>query len=129
MSDIDNVWKNKNVSKETKMRLYNALIVPIALYGCETWTLRKAEEKQLLVFEMAALRKILRIHIMDKIRNENIRKALNLTDTIVQKVHERQHKWLGHVLRMDGNRITNTALHGRGRNKHKRTSKQASVLH
>ena len=46
--------KNKNISKETKMRPNNALIVPIALYGCEKRTLREAEEKQLLVFEMAA---------------------------------------------------------------------------
>ena len=90
------------------------------LYGCETWTLRKAEEKQRLVFEMAALRKILGIHIMDEIRNENIRKALNLTDTIVQKVHERHHKWLGHVLRMDENRIAITALHGRVEGTNKR---------
>jgi len=41
------------------------------VYCCEAWTLKKAEEKQLLVFETAALRKILGIHIMDKKRNEN----------------------------------------------------------
>jgi len=47
------------------------------------------------VIEVAALmRKILGIHIMDKMRNENIRMALNLTNTIVKKVYERQHKWL-----------------------------------
>jgi len=39
--------------------------------------------------------------------------ALNLTDTVVQKVQERQHKWLGHIVRMDENRIANTVLHGR----------------
>jgi len=83
------------------------------MYGCAAWTLKKAEEKQLLVFEVAALRKILGIHIMDKMRNENITTALNLTDTIVQKVHERQHKWLGHIVRMDENSDPNTALHGR----------------
>jgi len=53
MSDIDTVWKNKNISKETKMRLFKALI-PSALYGCEAWTLKKAEGKQLLLFEKAA---------------------------------------------------------------------------
>jgi len=95
-----------------KIESHILLIVPIALYGCQVWTLKKAEEKQLLVFEMAALRKILGIHIMDKIRNENIRMALNLTDTIMQKVHERQHKWLRHIVRMDENRNGNTALHG-----------------
>ena len=46
MSDIDNVWKNKNVSKETKMRLRNALIIPIALYVCKTWTPGKSLNKQ-----------------------------------------------------------------------------------
>ena len=81
MSHIDNVWKNKNTSKEMKMGLYNTLIVPIALYGCETWTLRK----QQLVFEMAALRKILGIVIRDKVRKEDIRAPFNLTDTLVQK--------------------------------------------
>ena len=113
MSELDNIWRNKHVKRETKMRLYRSLIVPIALYGCETWTLRSAEEKRLLVFEMAALRKILGVHIMDKMRNEDIRKALNQTETIVQRVHERQHQWLGHVIRMDKNRIANAVLHGR----------------
>jgi len=62
------------------MRLIKALIVPIALYGSEAWTLKNAEEKQLLVFETAALRKIINWHHHDV---ENIRRALNLTDTIV----------------------------------------------
>jgi len=71
-SYIDNVRKNKSISKQTKSRLFNSLIVPIALYGCEAWNLQKAEEKQLLVFEMATLRKILGIHIMDKMRKETV---------------------------------------------------------
>ncbi len=75
-----------------------------ALYGCEAWTLRSAEEKQLLVFEMTALRKILGVHIIDKMRNDDIRKALNQTETIMKNV---QHQWLGHVLRMIKNRIAN----------------------
>ncbi len=73
------------------MRVYRSLILPIALYGCEAWTLRSAEKKQLLVFEMAALRKILGVRIIDKMRNDDIRKALNQAEMIMQKVHERQH--------------------------------------
>lgn len=70
---------------------------------------RSVEEKQLLALEMAALRKLLGVHILDK----KIRKALNQIQTIMQKVHERQHQWLGHVLRMDKNRIANIALNTR----------------
>ena len=50
---------------------------------------------------------------MDRMKNEDIRKALNQTETIVQRVHEKQHQWLGHVIRMDKNRIANIVLHGR----------------
>ncbi len=66
------------------MRLYRSLILPITLYGCEAWRLRSAEDKKLL-FEMAALRKILGVCIIDKMRNDDIRKALNQTEMIMQK--------------------------------------------
>ncbi len=132
MSDLNNIWKNKNIKNETKMRLYRSLILPIALYGCEAWTLRSAEEKQLLVFEMATLRKILGVRIIDKMRNDDIRKALNQTETIMQNVHDRQHQWFGHVLRMDKNRIANITLHGRvegtAKRGHPRITWMASVL-
>jgi len=53
IGDLQKTWKGQGISMHTKMRLYRALIQPIALYGCETWTLRKAEERKLLVFEMS----------------------------------------------------------------------------
>ncbi len=86
-------------------------MLQISSYGCEAWTL--AEEKQLLVFEMAALRTILGVRIIDKMRNDDIRKALNQTEAIMKNVHDRQHQWLGHVLRMDKNRMANITVHGR----------------
>ncbi len=85
----------------------------MALYGCEAWTLMSAEEKQLLVFEMAALRKILGVRIIDKMRNDDSRKALNQTEAIMKNGHSRQHQWFGHVLRMDKNRIASITVHGR----------------
>lgn len=113
MGDLQKTWKGQGISMHTKMRLYRSLIQPIALYGCETWTLRKAEEKKLLVFEMAALRKILGVSRLDKIRNEEIRRRTGCNRTVVQVIYERQHRWLGHVLRMNDERIARTALHGK----------------
>ena len=66
------------------MRLYRALIQPIALYGCETWTLTATIEKKLLTFEMAALRTILGVRKLDKIRNDEIRKIVGCANTILQ---------------------------------------------
>lgn len=113
MSDLDKTWRDKNISQSTKMRLYRALILPIVLYGCETWTLGQVEEKKLLVFEMAALRKIAGVRRIDKIRNDDIRARLNCIKTIVQVVYQRQHRWLGHVLRFDRKRIATTVLQGK----------------
>ena len=92
MSDLDKIWKDKNICMNTKLRLYKALIMPIAMYGCETWTLRQAEEKKLLVFEMAALRRILGVRRIEKIRNEEIRTRTGCVKTIVQVVYQRQHR-------------------------------------
>ena len=57
--------------------------VKIALYGCETWTLRQTEEKKLLVFEMTALCLQLGVTKLDKLRNGNIREQLSLNETIL----------------------------------------------
>jgi hypothetical protein len=62
---------------------------------------------------MSALRKILGVKRLDKIRNEYIRARTNCTKTIVQLVYERQHKWLGHVLKMNRARIAPTVLQGK----------------
>ena len=96
MADLSKTWKDRGVSTATKMRLYRALIQPIALYGCDTWILTATIEKKLLIFfEMAALRTILGVGKLDKIRNDEIRKIVGYANTLVQFVYARQHKWLG----------------------------------
>ena len=100
MADLSKTWKGHGVSITTKMRLNRALIQPIAIYGCESWTLTASVEKKLLTYEMAALRSILGVRKLDKIRNKEIRRRLGCTNTLVQLVCVRQHKWLRHVLRM-----------------------------
>ena len=94
MNDLHKIWKSNGVKSHTKMRLCKALIIPIALYGCQIWTLNQAAENKILVFEMAVLRKILGITRLDKIRNVDIRTGLGCNKTLVQVIHERQHRWM-----------------------------------
>ena len=70
-------------------------------------------ENKLLVFEMAALRRMLGVSRRDKIRNVDIRERLGVKETLVQKVYQRQHTWLGHVWRMNNERIAKFALEGK----------------
>ena len=62
---------------------------------------------------MAALRTILGVRKLDKIRNDEIRKIVGCVNTLEQLVYARQHKWLEHVLRMDHERIAKTILQGK----------------
>ena len=64
------IWKSHSIPISTTIRLMEALVWPVATYGCESWTLRKNEETRLDAFEMKGLRKILRLLWTPKITNE-----------------------------------------------------------
>ena len=82
-----------------KVRLYNALILPIAIYASETWTLLDVDKRKLEVFEMRCLRAILGVTILDRMRNDNIRKKLNIKHTITEAIKKKRLQWFGHVVR------------------------------
>ena len=81
-------WNKRSL----KVRIYKALILPIAIYGAESWTLRQADTRQLESFEMRCLRAILGVHLMDRVKNEEIRQRLNIPNTICEEVSKRRMK-------------------------------------
>ena len=99
------VWTNQDISRSLKVRIYKALILPIAIYGAESWTLRQANTRHLESFEMRCLRVILGVHLMDRVKNEEIRQRLNIPNTNCEEVSKRRMKWFGHVVRMPHHRL------------------------
>ena len=95
----DSIWSRSDISIKLKVRLYNALILPIAIYASETWTLLEVDKRKLEVFEMRCLRAILGVTILDRMRNNYIRKNLNLKFSITELIKKRRLKWFGHVVR------------------------------
>ena len=69
-ASLQKIWQSHSVPISTKIRLMKALVCPVAMYGCESWTLRKNEETRLDAFEMNGLRKILRVSWTAKKTNE-----------------------------------------------------------
>ena len=105
------IWQNTRISLKTKLWLLDCLVIPIALYGCETWTLNVSDTKKLQAFGMKCLRKLLNISWHDHISNKEVAaRALRMEEYIVNKVQHRQHTWLGHVLHMEGNRLPKISL-------------------
>src|SRR6218665_2922461 len=70
------MWREKSTSIATKMKHYYALVVSVLLYGSECWSLRKEDERRLLVAEMSWLRRIIGRSRREKVRNEQTREEL-----------------------------------------------------
>ena len=94
-----NTWTSRLISRKLKIRLYKALIVPIALYGAETWTTTITQTNALKVFEMKLLRAILGVTRRDRTRNADRRAILGVTETIEDTLNARRLCWFGHVVR------------------------------
>ena len=104
---MKNVWRAKKLSLKLKLRIYNAIILPTLLYASETWKVYKSTGKRLDAFHRKCLRSILRITWRDKVTNEVVMKRTGAQEVqTIMKV--RRMRYLGHVMRMDPQRLTHT---------------------
>lgn len=104
------IWRKKALSVVTKVRLYRTLILPILLYGAETWVLLDADLKKLEVFQMRCLRRILGVNLLDKIPNVEIRARCSHQPTVESLIRRARLRWFGHVCRMEERRLPYQAL-------------------
>ena len=93
------IWDRHDISNHLKICLYNALILPIATYASETWTLKSEDTRKLTVFEMRCLRSILGTTLADRIRNTDIITRSGIRHTIIDHIKTRRLSWFGHVVR------------------------------
>ena len=106
------LWKRKQVSVKTKMAIYRSAVLPVLLYGSETWVLSVKESERLEVFQMKCLRQILGITKFHHQRNEDIR-ARTEQCKVGELVTRSRLRWLGHVTRMKEGRLPPRLLFGR----------------
>ena len=112
MRTLNTIWTAKDITIPTKVTLYQTLVLPIVLYGSETWTLKAADERRLNTFEMSCLRRILGVSRRERLRNDHIRATLGINSSIHDKIHIRRLTYYGHVTRMDNTRFPQIALEG-----------------
>lgn len=101
---LGRVLRSKFVRHSTKLKIYKTLIIPVLMYGAETWTLTEADKTLLNVFERKVLRMIFGpVHIGDewRIRLNNELYSLFNDVTIISRIQRQQTRWLGHVWRMN----------------------------
>ena len=89
------------------MKIYNAVALPAALYGCETWAVREQDECRITSAEMKLMRRITKYTRQDYKTSEGILSKLKANPT-VKKIQNYGNKWIQHVRRMDRDRHTAT---------------------
>lgn len=87
---------------EMKKKLVKCCIWSVALYGAETWTLRKKEQKYLESFEMWCWRRIEMIKWTDRVTNEEVLRRVNEQRHILKTIIRRKANWMGHIMRRNG---------------------------
>src|SRR3954466_8772918 len=92
----------KTFSKQVKKKMIKTLIWPVAMYACETWTLRKEEMDRLKAFEMWLWRKMERVSWSDRKTNEQVLIDVEEKRRFLEAVVKRKKNWIGYVMRDDG---------------------------
>ena len=106
---LHTIWKSKQYSLKTKIRLYNSNVKSVLLYGSECWRVVESDMQKISAFHNRCLRRICRIFWPDRISNQDLYKNTN-SRNVVLEIKQRRLQWLGHVLRMDQNSIPRVAL-------------------
>ena len=77
MTNLDNKLKSRDITLPTKVRLIKALVFPVVMYGCESWTIKKAESQRIDAFELWCWRRLLRVPWTAMSSNQSILKEIN----------------------------------------------------
>ena len=77
MTNLDSIFKSRDIILPTKVRLVKAMVFPVVMYGCESWTVKKAECRRIDAFELWCWRRLLRIAWTARRSNQSILKEIN----------------------------------------------------
>ena len=77
MTNLDCIFKNRDITLPTKVRLVKAIVFPVVMYGCECWTVKKAEHRRIDAFELWCWRRLLRVPWTARRSNQSILKEIS----------------------------------------------------
>ena len=77
MTNKDSIIKSRNITLPTKFRLVKAMVFPVVMYGCESWTVKKAEHRRIDAFELRCWRRLLRVPWTARRSNQSILKEIS----------------------------------------------------
>ena len=99
ITNLDSIFKSRDNTLPTKVRLVKAMVFPVLVYGCESWTVKKAEHRRIDAFELWCWRRLLRVPWTARRSNQSILKEINPGCSLEGLMLKLKLQYLGHLMR------------------------------
>ena len=102
MTNLDSIFKSRDITLLTKVRLDKAMVFPVVMYGCENWTVKKAEHLKIDAFELRGWRRLLRVPWTARRSNQSILKEISPACSLEGLMLKLKLQYFGHLMRRVG---------------------------
>ena len=99
MTNLDSILKTRDITLWTKVRLVKAMVFPVVMYGCESWTVKKAERQRNDAFELWCWRRLLRVPWTTRRSNQSILKEISPGCSLEGLILKLKLQYFGHLMR------------------------------
>ena len=100
MTNLDSILKSRDITLPTKVHLAKAMVFPVVMYGCESWTVKKAERRRIDPFELWCWRRLFRVPWTSRRSNQSILKEINPEYSLEGLMLKLKLQYFGHLLRI-----------------------------
>ena len=98
MTNLDSILKSRDITLPTKVHLVKAMVFPVVMYGCESWTIKKAERQRIDAFEVWCWRRLLRVPWTARRSNQSILKEVSPGCSLEGLMLKLKLQYFGHLL-------------------------------
>ena len=98
MTSLDSIFKSRDITLPTKVHLVKAMVFPVLMYGCESWTVKKAEHRRIGAFELWCWRRLLRVPWTARRSNQSILKEISPGCSLEGLMLKLKIQYFGHLM-------------------------------
>ena len=98
MTNLDSILKNRDITLPAKVHLVKAMVFPVVMYGCESWTVKKAERRRIDTFELWCWRRLLRVSWTARTSNQSILKEISYGCSLEGMMLKLKLQYFGHLM-------------------------------
>ena len=99
MTNLDSIFKSRDINLPTKVSLFKAMVFPVVMYGCESWTVKKAERQRIDTFELWCWRRLLRVPWTARTSSQSILKEISPGISLEGMMLKLKLQSFGHLMR------------------------------